>query len=164
MPRAIGTPMDYSALGVKVEALEADFREVKDSILSLDAKIDKSISSLAHEVRSAITALSGQLTERQRTPWGVLISGAGFIVLVLGIFGGQALSPIQSDIKSIKDEMVPRAEINARSAMTERRFTTMESAVEQIQRRRYDELIRTIERLQNDLRAGHRPEQGAPTP
>lgn len=133
-------PMDYAALGIKVEALEGDVREVKDSIAGLDAKIDKAVTSLAHEVRTAISTLSGQFAERQRTPWGVLISGAGFIVLVLGGFGSQALSPILSDIKSVKTQIVPREEINYRAQVTERRLVSIEADIVRMERQRYDEM------------------------
>ena len=143
-------PMDYAALGIKVEALEGDVREVKDSILGLDAKIEKSISSLSHEVRSAIATLSSQFAERQRTPWGVLISAAGFIVLVLGLFGGQALAPLQSDLKSIKEQIVPREEINYRAEVTNRRFRSLEKLADLLMERRYQEFRDDIRKLQEE--------------
>lgn len=147
-------PMDYAALGIKVESLEGDVREVKDSILGLDAKIEKSISSLAHEVRASITAISNQFTEsqraaadRQRTPWGVLISGAMAIVAVLGIVGSQALTPLQTDIKALKEQIVPREEINFRSEVANRRFSAIEADITRIEQREYDRLQGTIRDL-----------------
>lgn len=143
-------PMD--ALGIKVETLEGDVREVKDSILGLETKIEKGISDLAREVRASISALSNQFAERQRTPWGVLISGAGFLVAVLGIYGSQALAPIQADVKHVKETMVPRAEVEFRSLVQRERFERVERSIEQIQSRRYDELMKSHEQLQNELR------------
>lgn len=142
--------MDYAALGIKVEALEGDVREVKNSILGLDAKIEKSITSLAHEVRASNATLSSQFAERQRTPWTVLISGAGFIVAVLGVFGSQALSPIQGDIKTLKEQFVSREEINFRSESNNRRMLSLETLEENLQRRRYEETREEIRRLQGE--------------
>lgn len=147
---------ESGALSVKVEAIDNDMREVKDSILGLDAKIEKAVTDLAREVRAAIQSLSTQFTERerafaerQRTPWGVLISAAVAIVGVLGIFGTQALSPIQNDIKSLKEKIVPREEINFRSDTTVKRLEVIEQSVIQTQNRRYEEMQRQIERLQD---------------
>jgi len=144
-------PMDYAALGIKVGALEDDVREVKDSILGLDAKIEKSITSLAHEVRTQLASLASQFNERQRTPWTVLIAATMAIISVLGIFGSQALSPIQSEIKLLKEQIVPRDEIAARSEANNRRIVNLENLADQLQRRRYEETREEMRRLQSEI-------------
>lgn len=149
-------PMDYAALGIKVEALEGDVREVKDSLLGLNSKFDNAVTSLSQEFRSAISALSNQFSERQRTPWGVLISGAMALVVVLGIVGSQAMSPLQADLKALKEQIVPREEINYRAEVANRRWTAIEAGIDQIQRRRNDELHDEIRRLQGDLNDARR--------
>lgn len=149
-------PLDYAALGIKVEALEGDVREVKDSILGLDAKIEKSIAGLAHEVRTSLATLSGQFNDRQRTPWAVLISGAGFLVMVLGVYGHQALSPIQAEINNLKAQSVPRAEIEVRTVRASSRFDNLERDVRGLEYDRITDLRRTIEKLEREL-SGRRP-------
>ena len=108
----------FETLDIQVRGLEGDVRDLKDSITGLDAKIDKSIAGLAHEVRAAVAALSNQFTERQRTPWGVLISGAMAVVAVLGVVGNQALSPMSESLRALTSKLerldertVPRVEL-----------------------------------------------------
>jgi len=143
---------DITALSVRVGALEGDIREFGDRLLGLDTKIDKAISGLATEFRASFSAITSQLSERQRTPWAVLISGAGFIVAVLGVFGSQALSPLQSDTKHLKEQIVPREEINYRAEVSNRRFLQIENAVETLQRRAYEEMRDELRELRNENR------------
>jgi hypothetical protein len=58
----------------------------------------------------------------------------------LGGFGSQALSPILSDIKSVKTQIVPREEINYRAQVTERRLVSIEADIVRMERQRYDEM------------------------
>lgn len=140
-------PVDPATLNVRVDAIDSDLREVKDSILGLDAKIEKAITDLAREMRTAVASLATQFSERQRTPWGVIYTGIGVLVAVLGFVGGQALSPMHADIKALKEQIVPRDEINYRTTVAVQRFETMSRTIDQIQTRRYDELIKQVERL-----------------
>lgn len=142
----------FETLDIQVRGLEGDVRELKDGIAGLDAKIDKSIASLAHEVRSAVTALTNQFTERQRTPWGVLISAAGFMVAVLGVFGTQALSPMLADIKSLKEQTFPREEAIFRYGINNQRLNAIESDIRLIQQRRYDEIAKELDRSDRENR------------
>lgn len=143
---------DITALSVRVGALESDIREFGDRLLGLDTKIDKAISGLATEFRASFSAITSQLSERQRTPWAVLISGAGFIVAVLGVFGSQALSPLQADTKLLKEQIVPREEINYRTEASNRRFQQIESAIAILQQRAYDEMRDELRDLRNENR------------
>lgn len=140
-------PVDATALAVQVDALDGDVREIKDSILGLDAKIEKAVSDLAREVRHAISTLTTQFTERQRTPWAVIFSGAAVTISVLGFVGAQALSPVQADVKALKEQIVPREEINYRALIAKERFDWVTAQINQLQARRYDNLIKSIERL-----------------
>jgi hypothetical protein len=136
--------LNVAALGVQVESLETDVRDLKDSVVGLDAKIDKAVSSLAHEVRTLVAGLSAQLNDRQRTPWVAIFAGASLAVSVLMLFGSQALSPIQSDIKQLKSDIVPRVEL-------EHRFGAVETTVERIRQERYDEQRDRIVYLRDQL-------------
>lgn len=131
----------FETLDVQVKALEGDVRDIKTSIASLGA-----------EVRQALANVTSQFAERQRTPWSPLIAGAGFLVTVLVLFGSQALSPMLADIKSLKEEIVPRVEHNYRADLQNERFKQVERAVEQIQGRRYDELLKSHDRIDMELR------------
>lgn len=148
-PKSI-IPVDPATLQVRVETLDTDLREVKDSILGLDAKIEKAVTDLAREMRAAVASLATQFSERQRTPWGVIYTGIGVLVAVLGFVGGQALAPMQSDIKVLKEQIVPRDEINYRTTVAVQRFETMSRNIDQIQTRRYDELMKQVERLSSE--------------
>ena len=147
----------FETLDVQVKGLETDVRDLKDSVVGLNAKFDQAIASISHEVRSAISGLTNQFTERQRTPWAILIPGAGFIVVVLGLFGSQAISPIVADIKSLKDNAFPREEAVFRYGINNQRLTSVEGDIRQIQGRRYEELVKEIDRLRAEIRGKQQP-------
>ncbi|UGY15095.1 hypothetical protein HAP48_0042325 [Bradyrhizobium septentrionale] len=143
---------DVRALQVKVGGIDADISQINDRILGLDGKIEKMGSALGTEFRSALSSLGTQLGERNRTPWGILISAAGLITTTLAFVGSQALSPIQADIKTLKEHLVPREEINYRAATDEKRMERLEGLEMLLVNRRYDEMQKLIDRLerQND--------------
>lgn len=139
----------WAALDIKVDALETDVREVKDSLVGLDAKIEKSVASLAHEFRASITALSNQLSERQRTPWAVIFSGMAVVIGVLGAFGKQSLDPVREDVTSLRakierleDKIVPRVELQVHWEAQDTRHKEMTDRV----RRVWDAQIETAKR------------------
>jgi hypothetical protein len=146
------TLAEVSALKVKVGNIDADVRDINDRIVGLDQKLDKAVTSLGSEFRSALSSLGGQLTERNRTPWGTLITAAGFISATLGFIGNQALDPMRADLKALKEHTVPREEITFRSKTSEARLDRLENLASQLASRRYDEMQRQIDRLerQND--------------
>lgn len=152
----------FETLDIQVKGLEVDVRDLKDSIVGLDAKLDKSIASLAHEVRSAVSALTSQFTERGRTPWAVLIAAAGFGVVLLGGIGLQQIVPIQNDIKSLKDIIVPRAEVTYRSEINTRRFAEISASVELLEQRRYQELREEILNLRKETMSLRSQQKVAP--
>lgn len=143
---------EVRALQVKVGNIDSDVREINDRILGLDGKIDKAMASLGSEFRSSLTTLGSQLSERNRTPWGTLITAAGFISTTLAFIGSQALFPLQTDIKALKEQIVPREEINYRTKTSQLQLDRLESLANTLANRRYDDMQRQIDRLerQND--------------
>lgn len=143
----------YVALDVRVRGVERDIGEVNDRLLGLDTKIDKGIAGLANEFRSSLATLTTQLSERNRTPWAVLIAAASLIIGALGIVGSQALAPVVSSVKTLQENIVPREEINYRSLANDKRLTAIESDIRQIEQRRYDMMLRNLDRLENENRS-----------
>lgn len=144
-----------TTLGIKVEALETDVREIKDAVGALDAKVAQEIGNLGHELRDAIGSIASQFTERSKTPWITLISAAGLIVTVMGFIGHQSLDPISADVRELKQQMVPRAEIEVRSKLFDKRIEGIEASVLDIQKSRIDQLQRLNDRLEVENRALH---------
>lgn len=142
---------ELAALDVTVGNLTGDVSEINDRILGLDTKIDKGIASLASEFRSSLAALATQLSERNKTPWAVLIPAAAFLVTLLGGVGWQTLSPVRDQVNEIKAHMVPRAEVEFRYSVNDKRLTAIETDLREIARRREDEHLRIIERLERKL-------------
>jgi len=137
-----------TALGVKVEALDSDIREVKDSILGLDVKIENAVSGLSREVRSAVDSLRTQFAERQRTPWVAISGVAAVLVTIAGFIASQALTPLITDIKYLKENSFPREEAVFRYGINNQRLGAVENDIRQIQSRRYDEIMKNLDRLQ----------------
>lgn len=131
----------FETLDVQVKALEGDVRDIKTSI-----------TNLAGEVRSALAAVSSQFALTQRTPWMSIGSVGALIIAVLSFIGSQALNPLQSDIKTLKEEIVPRVEHNYRQDATNRLFEDINKRLELTQNRKYEELTKTIDRLESENR------------
>ena len=102
----MATEHDFSGLNVKVQSLEHDVQELKQGF-----------NTLASEMREGFRTIGDAVAERGRTPWVAILSGAGVIVTALGIVGSLALSPIQSDLLSIKRDLVPRVELDKRGQL-----------------------------------------------
>lgn len=132
----------FETLDVQVKALEGDVRDIKTSI-----------QNLGTEVRQALTNVTAQFSMQQRTPWGILIPAAGFLVFIMGAFASQAISPITSDIKALKDLSFPKDEAVFRYSINDKRLTQLEADFRNMQARRYDELTKTIERIEGENRA-----------
>lgn len=155
----------FDTLDVQVKALEGDVRDIKTSITSLGA-----------EVRQALTNVTAQFASQQRTPWLAIGSIGAVVITILAFIGQQTLNPLQSDIKMMKEELVPRVEHNYREAaasarfskleeqsfpkdeaifrysVNDKRLTQLEADFRVMQQRRYDELTKTIERLESETR------------
>jgi chaperonin cofactor prefoldin len=131
----------FETLDVQVKALEGDVRDIKTSI-----------SNLGAEVRSTMADVTRQFAQQQRTPWVSIGSVGGVFVAVLGFMVFQTVTPMQSDIKILKDEIVPRVEHNYRQDATNRLFEDINKRLEQTQNRKYDDMNKAIEHLENENR------------
>lgn len=156
----------FETLDVQVKALEGDVRDIKTSIASLGA-----------EVRQALTNVTAQFSQQQKTPWLAIGSVGALVITVLAFIGQQTLNPLQSDIKTMKEELVPRVEHNYREAaatarfskideqlfpkdealfrysVNDKRLTQLEQDFRLSQQRRYDELTKSVDRLESENRA-----------
>lgn len=132
----------FETLDVQVKALEGDVRDIKTSIASLGA-----------EVRQALTNVTSQFALQQRTPWMSIGSIGAVLIAVLSFIGSQALTPILSDIKILKEEVVPRVEHNFRQDAINRQFDEVNKRLDQSGNRKYDELTKTIDQLRDENRS-----------
>lgn len=118
-----------TALDIRVDALDSEVREVNSRLANLDDKFDRVMTGFGEEFRAAITSLSAQFNERQKTPWGVLISGASVVLSVCVILGGLAVSPVQSRISKLEEDTVPRKEVEFRDRVLYERITELQGDV-----------------------------------
>jgi hypothetical protein len=148
MPDAATVDLDnYGKLGVRVDNLEREIGEVNSRIGGLDSKLDRNQATLAAKIDTISS---------QKPQWAVMIAGAGLIISVLGLFGSQALAPVQSDIKGLKASSVPRAEVEYRDAAHDRRLADAEAELRAIRERREIDLQKQIDRLEAAARAATR--------
>lgn len=142
-----------TALDTKVEIMESDLGDLNTRITSLDTKFDNVMTSFASEFRNAIGNLSTQLSEKNKTPWGVLISGMGVILTVVTLLGHQTLSPIAETIASIQRDvrdLVPRKEADFRHEMNDKRIGKLEIEIADAHRREYDRLKEQLDLIQKE--------------
>jgi hypothetical protein len=128
------------ALSVRVGALEHNVRD-------LGAKIDNVASTLSHELRSGIDALTGRLSDNTKTPWASIWAGLGVMLGALGMLGNSYLIPLQADVAKLKADIVPRVERDHRDAEIERHFTSIEAWVRRLDRDQYQGMRDEINRL-----------------
>lgn len=131
----------FETLDVQVKALEGDVRDIKTSI-----------TNLAGEVRSALAAVSSQFALTQRTPWMSIGSIGALVIAIMSFIGSQALNPLQADIKSLKEEIVPRVEHKYRQDTTDHLIDNVNRRLDEIQNKKYEELTKTIDRLESENR------------
>lgn len=126
----------FETLDVQVKALEGDVRDIKTSIASLGA-----------EVRQALTNVTSQFAMQQRTPWVAIGSVLSVVLMLAGFMAYQTLDPIHADIKSLKDIIVPRAELTMRADLNNRRLSEIETTLRVLDQRKYEEMVREMDRL-----------------
>jgi hypothetical protein len=102
----LATIATVSALSVKVDGIEADVRDLKGNVDSIDVKLDRAVASLGAEFRLQLGNLSKDIADRQRTPWAVIWTAIGVMLTIVAVFGSQALSPISRDIEALKQNSV----------------------------------------------------------
>ena len=138
---------DVSALGVKVQGLEIDVRDLKVGI-----------TAIAAEMRTSFNSLSIALNERNRTPWVSILSGAGVVVTTMAFIGTLALAPIQRDIATLQNQQVPRVELDKRGAALDQRLDatreTDRNRIEDLTQRMLDAFAardKSLDRIFQDL-------------
>lgn len=153
----IARDVTIDKLGVEVTFIKNEMDSVKNSVSSLSNKLDADLRNIGSEVRLAIAALSAQVTERYKTPWGVIFAGLTVLFILLGFIGHQALDPIQASIGQLQASLlatqtvvVPRQEHALRAELNSIRMETIERAVKMVEERRYDELQKQVEYLRGD--------------
>lgn len=129
----------FETLDVQVKALEGDVRDIKTRI-----------EGLGSEIRQALANVTQQFAERQRTPWVAVSGVAAVLVTIAGFIASQAISPITSDIKLLKEQSFPKDEALFRYSVNDKRLTQLELDFRVGQQRRYEELTKQIDRLEGD--------------
>lgn len=112
---------------------------------ALGARVDNLEQSVT-AIRNDIAGLSQLVVASQKTPWGTLISAAGFIVLVLTAFGGifasgmegqiadnkMAIRDNRDDVKAVVQAMVPRGEHDEHWKKTDADILNLQKQIDQI--------------------------------
>lgn len=142
--------INVDALDTKVDILDNEIKEVNSRITDFNEKFDRVITSFASEFRASIANLSTQFSERNKTPWGVLISGIGVTLTIVTLIGHQALAPISDTLSIIQRDLVPRKEVEFRHETVERRLTLVESDLKTLHQREYDRLQQQLDVLQRE--------------
>lgn len=131
----------FETLDVQVKALEGDVRDIKTSI-----------SNFSAEVRQALGAVTAQVANTQRTPWVSIGSIGSVLIGILGFMVYQTVTPMRDDIKSLKEEIVPRVEHNFRQDAVNHQFDEINKRFEKTDSRKYDEMVKTIDHLELELK------------
>ena len=108
----VSATYDFGALEQRVRGVEASVSNVRSDISSLGSKIDAQQLAFA---------------SASKTNWSVLASFFGAIIVVIGALGSIAKSPIDaalirldSDVREVNRQIVPRAESDSRLAVVNR--------------------------------------------
>lgn len=137
MPPPVDVPNDPSAatlvLSQRVTALDRDMTNLGNSLSSQITQLANNFSSQVQTLANQIQNLSNKMQEGTRTPWGILIAAAVFLLGFVAAIGGLAYSPIlsttsrlesaldkQNDrltsaIASLAERVVTREELDART-------------------------------------------------
>lgn len=109
-----------------------------------------------HDIATQLGALSTKLDERSRTPWAVLIAGAGFMLLFMSTIGVLAYRPIDqeqnrqaADIRELKRELsteirqigtliVPRGEHSERWEANRAQVVNLQRQIDELAKRTGD--------------------------
>lgn len=143
----------FETLGIEVEGVKADVRDLKDGLIGLRAGVDETMSRFITETRSALTSLSDKIGQGKITPWATIFGAMTIVMAILAAFGSQSLAPLTADIKKMQGDIVPRDEILSRSEAANRHLLALDAQVHQLEQRRYDELLKTVERLTTESNA-----------
>lgn len=145
-----GSEINLSALDTKVNVLDNDIVQINTRIEGLDTKFDRVMTGFASEFRSAIASLSTQLSEKNKTPWAVLISGMGLTLGVVSFLGHQTLAPITDTIAMMQTNMVPRKESDLRYTILSKEIDLLHADVKLLHDRAYQRLKERLEAVERE--------------
>lgn len=110
-------------LGERVTNLGRRQSDLESEMRNGFRQIETSFQSFTNETRNAFTSISQTISERGRTPWGVIISAGLFFLSVVSAVGALAYWPILSVTNDLKDSqaniverMVTQKEMEWRTA------------------------------------------------
>lgn len=147
-----GAEPSVVAMDTKVSILEEEVNDINVRITALDTNLNNKMDRMTTAVTSELKALSAALADKNKTPWGILISGAGVVITIVALLGHQALSPIQDTLKLVSDNIVPRKEIELQYEVHDRRITAIEGLLLGLQKREGDALRSTVDTLERENR------------
>lgn len=133
-------------LGERVTNMGRRINDVEVEMRSGFNQVNNSLNASTNETRQAISALSNNLAERNKTQWPVIFLAIGVASSVLGYFVTQALTPIrdanldmkaaiietQKSIQALAQNTVSRQEMDWRSQRGAEDRLRMEAAVTDI--------------------------------
>lgn len=134
------TTSNYQTLGVEVTVLQKEMGEVKTQVGALSGKIDSAVNNLGGEMRKSIDALGNTINERGKTPWAVIWAGLSVLIILMGFIANQTLTPITTELATLRASIVPRSEHLVRDENTGRRLTDLEARLRTLDDRRYAEM------------------------
>ena len=111
--------------------------------------MDERITSLEVRVggiEDGIKHIVNKLDQKDRTPWGMLIGAAGFMVTIIGSIGGLAFSPLSSGISDVKAAIV-KFEVKTESYMKREDIEAQIAGV----RTSFDDRFKVSAERRNDL-------------
>lgn len=129
----------YARVSERVENQGREIHEIRSNMNTGFMNIQASVASLANDTRQQISSLTNTMSERNKTPWGVLISAGLFILAVVGGLGTMAIKPIMDnqvdtalDIRDIKSSTMTRAEIEWRGLRSQEDRARVEKNMDQM--------------------------------
>lgn len=107
------------------ERVENQGREIGDIRSNMNtgfANTNANFQALSNELRAQTAALNNTIAERNKTPWGILISAGVLILAIVGGLGTMAVKPIMDNqfelaqtMKDMMSVMVTRSEMDWRT-------------------------------------------------
>lgn len=142
-----------AAIDTRVGMMEKELGGMSSRLIDLEDKFDKVMSGFATEFRAALSGLSTQFSERNKTPWGVLLSGGSLLLTVVVVVGGLAFAPLRSELSTLEADHVTRKEIELRYMIGIDRVKLLEDELRRLHDRELEHLHQQIERMhaQSDL-------------
>ncbi len=107
------------------ERVENQGREIGDIRSNMNtgfANTNANFQALSNELRAQTAALNSTIAERNKTPWAILITGAGLLLATMGGLGTLTIAPmvnniaaVTTELKDMKDKVMTRSELDYRA-------------------------------------------------